>query len=123
MATMRPRLSQTRWTFVPNPPRERPSAWSGGSCICVAFGPPSSRGPLAFFFRPGRRPAGPDDGAIDTPELVVDLASVVQFIQQRGDDPAPGAVGPPPIETPEGRLPGAVAFREITPRGAGMEEP
>jgi hypothetical protein len=29
----RPRPSVTRWSFVPNPPRERPRAWSGGSSV------------------------------------------------------------------------------------------
>src|SRR4051794_13045390 len=123
MATMKPWLSQTKWIFVPKPPRERPNAWSDGSCICAALGPPRSRGPLPFFFRPGRRSAGPDDGAIDTPEVVVDLPAVVQFIQQRGDDTSPGAVPAPTVEARVDRLPGAIAFREIAPRGAGMEDP
>src|SRR3954449_3184558 len=123
MATMKPWLSQTKWIFVPKPPRERPNAWSDGSCICAAFGPPRSLGPLKFFFRPGRRSACPDDGAIDTPEVVVDLPSVVQSIQQRGDDAGPGAVLAPTVEAREDRLPGAIAFREIAPRGAGMEDP
>ena len=85
--------------------------------------PAQLRPAARVFFRPSRRPAGPDDGAIDTPEVVVDLALVVQFVQQRGDDPDPGAVRPPPVEAFEDRLPGAVAFREVTPRGAGMEDP
>ena len=49
---MKPWLSQTRWIFVPNPPRERPNAWSDGSCICAVFGPPNCWGLLAFFFAP-----------------------------------------------------------------------
>ncbi len=60
--------------------------------------PAQLRRTAGFFFRPSRRPAGPNDGAIDTPEVVVDLALVVQFVQQRGGDPDPGAVLPPPIE-------------------------
>src|SRR4051795_12618175 len=123
MARMKPWRSQTRWIFVPNPPRERPSAWSDGSCICADFGPPNRRGPPAFFFRPGGRPAGSDDGTVDAPEVVVDLASVIQFVQQRGDDASPGAVLSPPVEGLEGRLPGSIAFREIPPWGAGMEDP
>src|SRR5262249_5533434 len=92
MATMKPQPSLTKWIFVPNPPRERPNAWSEGSCICAVLGPPSRGWLRGFFFRPGCRPAGPDDGGIDTPEVVVDLAWVVQFVQQRGDDPDPGVV-------------------------------
>jgi hypothetical protein len=54
---------------------------------------------------------------------VVDLLLVVQLVEQRGDDPGPGAVLPPAVEALEDRLPGTLAFREITPRGAGMEDP
>ena len=49
---MKPWLSQTRWIFVPNPPRERPNAWSDGSCICAVFGPPNCGRLLGFFFAP-----------------------------------------------------------------------
>src|SRR3954471_16619699 len=123
MATMKPWRSHTRWTLVPNPPRDRPSAWSGGSCICVALRPPSRREPLLLSPPSGGRPTGTDDGAVDTPEVVVDLPLVVRLVQQRGDDPDPGAVLPPSVEGLEDRLPGAVAFREVTPRGAGMKDP
>lgn len=123
MATTMPWLSQTRWTLVEKPPRERSSAWSGGSCICTSARPPSRRGPLAFFFRTGGRPAGPDDRAVDAPQVGVDPAVVVQFIQQRGDDAGPGAVAAPAVEAVVGRLPGAVALGEIAPGGAGMEDP
>ena len=39
IATMNPWLSQTKWIFVPKPPRERPNAWSSGSCICACSWP------------------------------------------------------------------------------------
>src|SRR4051794_23374255 len=123
MATMNPWLSQTRWTFVPKPPRERPGAWSGGSWSCASLRPPSTRGPLAFFFRPGRRPAGPDDGAIDTPEVVIDEALVVQLVQQRGDNVNPGAVLAPGVEAVPDGLPRPVTLGEVTPGGAGMQDP
>src|SRR5271166_1184655 len=67
-----------------------------------------------FFFRPSRRSAGPDDGGVDTPQVMVDLALVIQVVQQRGDDADPGAVLTPTVEARENRLPGAVAFRKIT---------
>src|SRR5262245_63039123 len=121
--TMNPWLSQTRWILVPKPPRERPSAWSGGSRICASLRPPNRRGRPAFFFRPGRRPAGADDGAVDAPQVVVELAGVVQFVQQRGDNADPGAVGAPAGEAIGGGLPGAVAFREVAPGSAGMQDP
>src|SRR3954452_4699275 len=85
--------------------------------------PAEEPGAAEGFFRPRRRSAGPNDGAIDTPEVVVNLPSVVQFSQQRGDDAGPGAVLAPTVEAREDRLPGAIAFREIAPRGAGMEDP
>ena len=54
---------------------------------------------------------------------MIDLALVIQFVQQRSDDADPGAVLTPTVEAREDRLPGAVAFRKITPRGAGMQNP
>src|SRR5690242_7812609 len=123
MPTMKPWLSVARWIFVVKPPRDRPNAWSAGSCICADFGPPSRRGSLAPFSGPGRRTAGPDDGGIDTPEVVIDLTSVIEFVQERGDDPDPGAIRPPAVEALIDRLPGAIALRQVAPRGAGMEDP
>lgn len=85
---------------------------------------PPNRCELPFIFPPsGGRSAGADDGTVDTPEVVIDLLLVVQFVEQRGDDPDPGAVLPPSVETLEDRLPGTVAFREVAPRGTGMEDP
>src|SRR3954452_6056165 len=123
IATMKPWLSQTRWIFVPNPPRERPNAGSDGSCICVALNPPNHRRPRGFLFRPRRRTTGPNDRAIDTPKVMVDLAAVVEFVQERGGDADPGAVLTPPIEGREDRLPGPIAIGEIPPGGAGMQDP
>src|SRR5258708_5356399 len=123
MATIKPWLSQTRWIFVPKPPRERPSAWSGGSCSCAVLRPPSLRGELAFFFRSGSSPTRADDGAIDTPQVVVDKALVIQFVQQRGDHAVPGAVLAPSIEGVEHRLPGPVPFGKVTPRGTRVQDP
>src|SRR5690242_2133848 len=66
-ASGRPPPSQTRWTFVPNPPRERPRAWSSGS--------PGGR---FFFRRPGGRAGGADVGAVDAEQLGVDQPLLVQ---------------------------------------------
>src|SRR6516162_7259526 len=120
IATRNPWLSQTRWIFVPKPPRERPSAWSGGSSSCASLRPPSVREPLAFFFRPGGRSAGPDDGTIDTPQVVINEALVVQLVQQRGDNANPGAVLAPGVEAVPNGLPRPVTFGEVPPGGAGM---
>jgi hypothetical protein len=54
---------------------------------------------------------------------MIDEALVVQFVQQRGDDPNPGAVLAPGVETVEHGLPSSVAFGEITPRRAGVQDP
>jgi hypothetical protein len=54
---------------------------------------------------------------------VIDEALVVQFVQQRGDKTNPGAVPPPRIEAVEHGLPRSIAFGEITPRGAGVQDP
>ena len=54
---------------------------------------------------------------------MVDLLLVVQFVDQRGDDPDPSTILSPSVEALEDRLPGAVAFREVTPGGTGMEDP
>jgi len=120
---MKPVLSVARWIFVVKPPRDRPNAWSAGSCICADPGPPNRRGPLAPFPRPGRRTAGPDDRGVATPQVVIDLTSVIEFVQERGDDPDPSAVRPPAVEALVDRLPRAIALREVAPRGAGMEDP
>src|SRR3954469_7341476 len=120
---MKPWLSQTKGTFVPKPPRERPSACSDGPWSCASLRPPSRRGPVAFFFRPRGGSARADDGAIDTPQVVIDEALVVQFVQQRGDDTNPGAVLAPRVEAVEHGLPRSVAFGEITPRGASVQDP
>src|ERR1044072_7055588 len=101
---MKPRPSQTRWTFVPNPPRERPRAWSAGSSMRVPRHPPAAS-PSPLFPRPGGSPAGPDDRAVDAPEVVVEQALVVQFVEQRGDDADPGALATPGIEAAEHGLP------------------
>src|SRR6516165_5806949 len=123
MATMTPWLSQTMWILVLKPPRDRPSAWSGGSCICASFRPPSILWWRAFFFRPGGSSAGSDNGTVDAPQVVVDLALVVQFVEQRRDDAVPGAVLTPAVEPIVVCLPGAVALGKITPRCPGMENP
>src|SRR4051794_33316265 len=114
---------QTRWTFVPKPPRDRPSAWSGGSWSCASLRPPNHREQLAFFFRPGGDAAGTDDRTIDTPEVVVDETLVIQFVQQRGDHPIPDTVSTPGVEVVEHGLPGPVPFGKITPRRTGVQDP
>jgi hypothetical protein len=54
---------------------------------------------------------------------MVDQARVVQFVQQRGDDADPGAVAAPAVEAGEDGLPRSVTRGEVTPRGAGVQDP
>src|SRR5436305_4185038 len=118
-----PWLSQTRWTLVLKPPRDRPSAWSAGSCSCAASGPPSCGGLSGFFFRPGSRDVGPVDGAVETPEVTLDDAGSVQLEQQGVEDLGPGAILTPAAEAIVEGLPGAVAARGVRPGGAGVQVP
>src|SRR5262249_10816870 len=112
-----PWLSQTRWTLVLKPPRDRPSAWSGGSCICAASGPPNCGGCSGFFFRPGGRGVGAVDGAVEAPQVALDDAGAVQGEQQGVEDLGPGAVLAPAVEAVVDGLPGAVASWGVGPGG------
>src|SRR5262249_25800320 len=102
-AKMRPRPSQAMCTFVPNPSRELPSAWSIGSSIRADLRPSSRATPRAPFGGAGGRPAGSDNRPIDALQVAIDLAAVVQFLEQRGSDPNPGAALTPAIEAAEDR--------------------
>src|SRR5262245_4402462 len=115
--------SQTRGTFVPNPPCDRPSAWSCGSCACIDSGPPRRGGAADFFSRPGGRPRGADDGRIDEPQVAVDPAGAVQAQEQSVEDGGPRAVLAPAVEPVVGGLPRAVPVGQVGPRRAGVEVP
>src|SRR4051794_5075467 len=122
-ATMEPCLSQARWILVVKPPRERPSAWLSGSWSCARLRPPS-RCELPPLFPPSSGgPASPDDGPVDAPQVVIDPALIVQFVQQRGDDAGPRAIPAPSVESGEHGLPRPVALGEVAPRRAGVQDP
>src|SRR5436305_1330921 len=118
-----PWLSQTRWTLVLKPPRDRPSAWSAGSCSCAASGPPSCGRVSGFFFRPGGGGVRPVDGAVEAPQVALDDAALVESEQQGVEDLGPGAVLAPAVEAVVDGLPGAVAARGVGPGGAGVQVP
>src|SRR3954453_12502042 len=122
-ARMMPWLSQTKCVLVPKPPRERPSAWSCGSCICIDSGPLSCGGGSGFFFRPSGGRVGAVDGAVETPQLAIDEARLVELEQESVKDLGPGAVLAPTIEAVVDGLPGAVTFRRVGPGGASMQVP
>ena len=71
----------------------------------------------------GSRTAGPDDRAIDAPEVVIDVALIVQLIQQGGNQTHPSTVSTPTVEELDNCLPGPVTFWEVAPGGAGMQDP
>jgi hypothetical protein len=72
---------------------------------------------------PGGGSAGADDGAVDAPQVVVDAACVVQFVEQGGDDAAPGAVSTPGVEAVEDGLPGAVLTGDDNAQPAAIRIP
>src|ERR1041384_440794 len=73
--------------------------------------------------RPTGAAGGAGDGAVDAPQVVVDLALVVALVQQGGVQPGPGAVAPPAVEAGVNGVPFAVAFGQIAPGCAGAENP
>src|SRR5436309_5569977 len=102
--------SETRWILVPNPPRDFPRAWSGGS-------------PGGGFFPPGpgRRPGRPGVGPVHAVERVVDEAGCVQPELQGGQDVGQRA-GPAEVAEPVvDRLPRAVPAGQVPPRAAGPQ--
>src|SRR5438128_1486031 len=122
-ARMMPWLSQTRCVLVPKPPRERPSAWSCGSWSCIDSGPHSCGGGSGFFFRPSGGRVGAVDGAVETPQIAVDEARLIELEQQSVKDLGPGAVLTPAVEAVVDGLPGAVTLRRVGPGGASMQVP
>ena len=120
---MIPVLVQIRWVLVPKPPCERPSAWSSGSVRCIDAGPPNSGAGSGFFFRPGGSLVSADDAGIDTPEVALNEAGLVQAEQQGVEDLGPGAVLAPAVEAVVDGLPRAIAFGDVGPRGTGVQVP
>jgi hypothetical protein len=54
---------------------------------------------------------------------VIDLTSVIEFVEQGGNEANPHAVPTPTVESLEDSFPRSVAFGQITPRGSGMQYP
>ena len=72
----------------------------------------------------GRRPAGPDRGAVDAEQIPVHLAGGVEPHMKGFEQPSPGAVLSPAAEPLVDRLPGAIGRPgQVTPGGAGVENP
>src|SRR5207302_10765185 len=113
-----PRSVTRRFTLVPKPPREYPSACLEGSLSCAGLGPPRLGTTSGFFFRPARGTAGADDGGIDKPQRVAQATLVFLLFQQLREDPSPGAVASPTPETGRHALPGTGAFGDVPPGGA-----
>jgi hypothetical protein len=83
------------WILVPNPPRERPIAWSS---------PSWGAGTVLMSLH---------DGAVDHRVFVVGIGG------EMVEDPFPGAGFGPAAEAPVSVLPVAEAFRQIAPGNAG----
>jgi hypothetical protein len=71
----------------------------------------------------GGSPTGPDDGTVYAPQVVVELALVVQLVQERGDDANPSAIPPPSVESSKYGLPWSVGLGEVTPGRTGVQDP
>ena len=80
-------------------------------------------GVRGFFVSAGGGAGGPNRRSIDAPEFPVDVSLVVQFDLQRLDDGGEDAAFAPDAEMVVHRLPGAEAFRQIAPGGAGGKNP
>jgi hypothetical protein len=76
-----------------------------------------------FFFRPPGGASAADDGGVDEPELAAQAAVALEVIEQPGEELGPHPILAPAIEAVVDGLPGAVAFRDIAPGGAGVEDP
>src|SRR5262249_3279369 len=123
MPSTTPRSVVKRFTLVPKPPREWPSACLGGSSSCAGLGPPRLGTTSGFFFRPAGGAAGAKDGGIDEPQFVAQAALTLKVFQQMGEDPSPSAVFPPRSEAAVASFPGAVTLGDVAPGGAGVETP
>src|SRR5438552_4000065 len=76
-----------------------------------------------FFVSACGGASGADAGAIDAPEFPVDVPVLVELDLQGLDDGGEDAALTPLAEVVVHRLPGAEAFRQVPPRGAGGEDP
>ena len=112
-ASTRPFPSVTKWNFDPHPPRERPSAWSAGS---------KSR-PRPLFARPGGSARSTHIGAVDEPEIPIDLALLVESNPQCFEDAIEEAFAPPAVEAIIDALPFPVAFGHVSPWSSGAKNP
>ena len=65
----------------------------------------------------------PDDGAIHVMDVPVELAGVVRLLLDGGKEACPEPRLPPAIKTAGNGAPRAIPLRQITPGGAGAEEP
>jgi hypothetical protein len=64
-----------------------------------------------------------DDGAIHIVEIPVKVLCGVGVLLDRGKEARPDACLAPAIKTAGDGAPGAIPLRQITPGGAGTEEP
>src|SRR5438067_1346449 len=107
-----PSPSQIRCNLVPKPPWLRPRAWSSGS-----------PGGGFFFRRPSRRLVRPDDRAVDTEQLPVDLVGVHLAGLESPQDFVPQAGAAPLTEAVVDGLPGAELCGQVAPAAAVGEGP
>ncbi|AGC47874.1 hypothetical protein MYSTI_06601 [Myxococcus stipitatus DSM 14675] len=92
------------------PPRERPKAWSTGSC-----------GPL--LASSGGCARSTHHRGVDEEDAHVQLVLFLQMGLERSHQPLPGAISTPAHEAVIDGLPGAIARRDVAPGRSGMQPP
>jgi hypothetical protein len=78
---------------------------------------------IGMFLGTAGGAGGADEGGVDEPQVAAQAPVPLEVVEQRGEDLGPGAVATPAVEPVGDGLPGSIAFREITPGGAGVEDP
>ena len=85
--------------------------------------PPERFGVCASCGGARRRLMRPDDGPIDVVGVPIALAGTIRLLVDGSPETSPEARLPPAIKTAGDGAPGAIPLRQITPGGAGAEEP
>src|SRR5512147_1504020 len=78
---------------------------------------------IGMFLRPTGGAGGADDGGVDEPQVAAQAAVPLEVVEEMGQDLGPSPVASPAVEAIVDGLPRPIAFREVPPGGAGVEDP
>lgn len=109
--------SPARWILQVRPPRDRPSPSSGRWCRGVVL----FRDPRLGLAGASRVLMSPAGRGVDADHAPVDPPRKIGFGLHRLQDPVSGAIRRPAAMPLVDRLPGPVAFRQVTPRDTGPD--